>query len=160
MDFENKINLIDQIMKENSLTEDKYKTDHSSKLEEQKIKTPQNFENKKQDLNLDNKETIQNQSKEKDSILKRTKRPELNARSLISLTLPYIEYTKYDQDQVLNMIKSKNQKYWQYGWVLIPNVFDFIKEISQNKWILRDDGGECFSDLNLRVMNKLIFHKI
>jgi len=152
MDFRIKIDLSNQSIIDNSLLKDKKKkkSDKSSKVEDQEIKTPQISKKRKQVLKLDKKESIQIQQKEKDAAFLQTERPKLNASSILSLTLPYNENSKSDQAQKLNMITKKKPKHWEKRWVLIPNVFDFTKEIWLKKWVLVD-GGDDFSENNVRL---------
>jgi hypothetical protein len=75
-------------------------------------------------------------------------RPKVNANSIISLTLPNNDNLKGDQAQKLSMITKKKPRHWEKRWVLIPNVFEFTKEIWLKKWVLVD-GGEDIVDNNV-----------
>ena len=75
-------------------------------------------------------------------------KPKLNSNSIISLTLPNNENFKGDQSQKLNMIMNKKPRHWEKRWVLVPNVFEFTKEIWLKKWVLVD-GEDDISDNNV-----------
>jgi exonuclease VII small subunit len=78
-----------------------------------------------------------------------TEKPKINSNSIISLTLPNNENSKGDQAQKLSMITKKKPRHWEKRWVLIPNVFEFTKEIWLKKWVLVDEG-EDISENNVR----------
>jgi hypothetical protein len=75
----------------------------------------------------------------------------LNTNSLISLTLPNLDNLKGDQAQKLSMIVKKKPRHWERRWVLIPNVFEFSKEIWLKRWVLVD-GDEDIVDNDVRVL--------
>jgi hypothetical protein len=81
--------------------------------------------------------------------LEETEKPKINSNSIISLTLPNNENSKGDQAQKLSMITKKKPRHWEKRWVLIPNVFEFTKEIWLKKWVLVDEG-EDISENNVR----------
>jgi hypothetical protein len=70
----------------------------------------------------------------------------LNQNSLISLTLPNIDSLKGDQAQKLSMIVKKKPRHWEKRWVLVPNVFEFTKEIWLKKWVLVDGGDDIIDN--------------
>lgn len=77
-----------------------------------------------------------------------TNKPKVNSSSIISLSLPTNENIKGDQSQKLNMINKKKPRHWDQRWVLVPNVFEFTKEIWLKKWVLVD-GGDDIVDNNV-----------
>jgi hypothetical protein len=62
--------------------------------------------------------------------------------------LPNNENSKNDQAQKLSLLAKKKPRHWEKRWVLIPNVFEFTKEIWVKKWVLVD-GGEDIVDNNV-----------
>ena len=77
-------------------------------------------------------------------------KPRINSNSIISLTLPNNENSKGDQAQKLSMITKKKPRHWEKRWVLIPNVFEFTKEIWLKKWVLVDED-EDISENNVNI---------
>jgi hypothetical protein len=83
-------------------------------------------------------------------------KPKINNNSILSLTLPNNENLKNDQAQKLNMLSNKKPRHWEKRWVLVPNVFEFTKEIWLKKWVLVD-GGEDIVDNNVNMIFLIIF---
>jgi hypothetical protein len=83
-------------------------------------------------------------------------KPKINNNSILSLTLPNNENLKNDQAQKLNMLANKKPRHWEKRWVLVPNVFEFTKEIWLKKWVLVD-GGEDIVDNNVSLLYFIIF---
>ena len=79
-----------------------------------------------------------------------TEKKKINSNSIISLTLlPNNEsVNKLDQVQKLSLITKKKPRHWEKRWVLVPNVFEFTKEIWIKKWVLVD-GGDDIVDNNV-----------
>ena len=79
-----------------------------------------------------------------------TEKRKINSNSIISLTLlPNNESAnKLDQVQKLSLITKKKPRHWEKRWVLVPNVFEFTKEIWIKKWVLVD-GGDDIVDNNV-----------
>jgi len=152
MDFRIKIDLSSQSIIGNQPPKDKKKkrSDKSRKLDDTEIKTPETIKKKKQVLKMDKREESTIQPKEP-VLPQQSERPKLNSSSILSLTLPYNENSKSDQAQKLNMITKKKPKHWEKRWVLIPNVFEFTKEIWLKKWVLVD-GGDDISDNTVRTL--------
>jgi hypothetical protein len=73
-----------------------------------------------------------------------TEKKKVNSNSIISLTLlPNNESAnKLDQVQKLSLITKKKPRHWEKRWVLVPNVFEFTKEIWIKKWVLVDGGDD------------------
>ena len=82
-----------------------------------------------------------------------TEKKKINSNSIISLTLmPNNESAnKLDQVQKLSLITKKKPRHWEKRWVLVPNVFEFTKEIWIKKWVLVD-GGEDIGDNNVMLV--------
>lgn len=152
MDFRIKIDLSSQSIIDNTPSKDKKKkrSDKSRRLDDSGIKTPETIKKKKQVLRMERKENTQIQPKEQ-VVPQQSEKPKLNSSSVLSLTLPYNENSKTDQVQKLSMITKKKPRHWEKRWVLIPNVFEFTKEIWLKKWVLVD-GGDDISD------NTVIFY--
>ena len=159
MDFRIKIDLSSQSIIENIPTNNKKKKrfDRSKKRGQGQIKSPEICKRRKQVLKMDKKENLPIQPKEipQQQIIEK---PKLNSCAILSLTLPYNENSKTDQAQKLSMITKKKPRHWEKRWVLIPNVFEFTKEIWLKKWVLVD-GGDDISDNNVSL-NKILLRKL
>lgn len=156
MDFRIKIDLSSQSIIGNPPAKDKKKkrSDKSRKLDDTGIKTPETIKKKKQVLKMDKREDSHTQPKEP-FLQQQSEKPKLNSSSVLSLTLPYNENSKTDQAQKLSMITKKKPRHWEKRWVLIPNVFEFTKEIWLKKWVLVD-GGDDISDNTVRILIQYI----
>lgn len=163
MDFKIKIDLSSQsIINE---TSERKKKKKSSKVD-RCVNSNKKIENKeiKRDVNKDiavnndsKKKNRQNGKKIKNKIKEvEIENPRLNLNSIISLTLPNNDNFKNDQAQKLSMITKKKPRHWEKRWVLIPNVFEFTKEIWLKKWVLVD-GGEDITDNNVILIFLLMF---
>lgn len=150
MDFRIKIDLSSQSIIDNTPSKDnkKKKSVKSKKQDDSGIKTPETIKKKKQILRLEKKENTPIQPKE-EGLPHQSEKPKLNSSSVLSLTLPYNENSKTDQAQKLSLITKKKPRHWEKRWVLIPNVFEFTKEIWLKKWVLVD-GGDDISDNTVR----------
>lgn len=159
MDFRIKIDLSSQSIIENSPSKEKSmkKSDKSKKAAEEEIKTPENSKKRKQVLKMEKKENVQtqNQTQPQKECQEKLK---FNSNSILSLTLPYNENSKSDQAQKLNLITKKKPRHWEKRWVLIPNVFEFTKEIWLKKWVLVD-GEDDISDNCVNLIFFLIKYK-
>lgn len=109
------------------------------------IKNPLTEENPKK--KIIHKKKIKKFRREPVNLIDKEK-PKINSNSIISLTLPNNENSKGDQAQKLGMLSKKKPRHWEKRWVLIPNVFEFTKEIWLKKWVLVD-GGEDITDNNV-----------
>ena len=107
------------------------------------------------------------ENSEKENSIKNTEENKQNPSSnLFSLSLN--NKNTYNQDLDINKSNSKENlsnsklqlppiniikksKHWEKRWVLVPNVFDFTKEIWLQKWCLIDDDLDI--DPNLETMN-------
>jgi hypothetical protein len=161
MDFKIKIDLLSQSIIEDTPKKEKQKkkkegtTEKSTKKnkkEESEKKDTQgaakNEEGKKKKKYLSKKKLKENKED--------TEKPKINSNSIISLTLPNNDNTKNDQAQKLNLLTKKKPRHWEKRWVLIPNVFEFTKEIWMKKWVLVDEGDE-FSENNVKYLYILEF---
>jgi hypothetical protein len=169
MDFKIKIDLSNQQIIDDPPMIEKKKKKKSEKIDKNSKKMPQEKEEKKEikeiskDLKSgDGKNPIKVEISKKKKNYKRMNRPireesanliekekpKINSNSIISLTLLNHENTKGDQAQKLGMLSKKKPRHWEKRWVLIPNVFEFTKEIWLKKWVLVD-GGEDISDNNV-----------
>jgi hypothetical protein len=153
MDFRIKIDLSNQSIINNTPSGEKKKKkfDRSKKLDNSEIKTPEISKKKKNILRMiktgkDQTDLKENFSQPQTPI--QIEKPRLNTSSLLSLSLPYNENSKTDQAQKLSLITKKKPKHWEKRWVLIPNVFEFTKEIWLKKWVLVD-GGDDISDTDV-----------
>ncbi len=158
MDFKIKIDLSSQlIINESPVKKKKKKDAKSEKNENSAIKT-ESKEVKVEEENKDCQTNPEIKKKKKYSNKKSVKKPKeeeiekprINSNSIISLTLPNNENAKGDQAQKLSMITKKKPRHWEKRWVLIPNVFEFTKEIWLKKWVLVD-GGEDITDNNVFI---------
>ena len=146
MDFRIKIDLSNKSIIHNEPSKDKKKkkSKRSRKLYNTEIKTPETIKKRKQVLRMIKKENTPTEPKEALQT-QQSEKPKLYSSSVLSLTLPYNENSKSDQAQKLSLITKKKARHWEKRWVLIPNVFEFTKEIWLKKWVLVD-GGEDISD--------------
>lgn len=151
MDFRIKIDLSSQSIIDNtpSKVKKKNRSVKSRRPDDSGIKSPETIKKRKQVLKMDKKENTQLQPKEAVPQLP-SEKPKLNSSSVLSLTLPYNENSKTDQAQKLSLITKKKPRHWEKRWVLIPNVFEFTKEIWLKKWVLVD-GGDDISDNTVRI---------
>jgi hypothetical protein len=85
-------------------------------------------------------------------------KPKINTNSIISLSLPINDNLKGDQAQKLSMITKKKPRHWERRWVLVPNVFEFTKEIWLKKWVLVD-GGDDIVDNNVRLIFFILLYR-
>jgi len=152
MDFRIKIDLSSQSIIENTPSKDKKKknSNKSKRLDDSGIKTPETIKKKKLILKMDKKENTPIQPKEQ-VIPELNEKPKLNASSVLSLNLPYNENSKTDQAQKLSFITKKKPRHWEKRWVLIPNVFEFTKEIWLKKWVLVDAGDDISDNTVIRI---------
>ena len=164
MDFKIKIDLSSQSIINETPTKDKKKKrkENGEKSEKSKKKSNNNNNNpESQDPPVKEDNPGREESKKKKKKLMSKSRlkesegekPKVNLNSVISLTLPNNDNSKGDQAQKLDMITKKKPRHWEKRWVLIPNVFEFTKEIWLKKWVLVD-GEEDVSDNNVRNNKK------
>jgi hypothetical protein len=177
MDFKIKIDLSNQQIINDLPPKEKKKKKNQENSEKNNKKLPLEKEEKKEYNNSDifketpkkggsgeNKNPITDENLKKKNFNKKKikklrvvpdntfdkEKPKINSNSIISLTLPNNENTKGDQAQKLGMLSKKKPRHWEKRWVLIPNVFEFTKEIWLKKWVLVD-GGEDISDSNVSL---------
>lgn len=96
----------------------------------------------------------QTPSKEQNNIVQTNNNPQINQNSLLSLSLPRNDNISNDNAQKLSFINTKKPRHWEKRWVLVPNVFEFTKEIWLKKWVLVDDGAaneDEFMDNNVNL---------
>jgi hypothetical protein len=156
MDFKIKIDLSNQsIITETPKKEkgDKKKkkdkstrTDIVERSEKSKKKVPETSEKIAVDISRKKKKYTKKSDKKQKEI--EPEKPKINLNSVISMTLPVNENQKGDQAQKLSMITKKKPRHWERRWVLVPNVFEFTKEIWLKKWVLVD-GGDDIVDSNV-----------
>lgn len=140
MDFRIKIDLSSQSIIENTPSKEikKKKGEILKKINDSDIKTPQTSKRRKQVKKRENSNTEP----------KEPEKQKLNPAAILSLSFPNNENIKTDQAQKISLINKKKPRHWEKRWVLIPNVFEFTKEIWLKKWVLVD-GGEDISDNNV-----------
>jgi hypothetical protein len=113
---------------------DKTPTDKSSKKKPERIteEMPKKKSNKK--------------VKKLESAPNTETKTKINTSGIISLSLPNNDNLKGDQAQKLNMITKKKPRHWEKRWVLVPNVFEFTKEIWLKKWVLVDGEDDIIDN--------------
>lgn len=151
MDFKIKIDLFDKDLAESTPTK---------QLSGKKRRHPDSESGKKRTvLKSNDKVDDKESSNKKKKIYRRNlssnkkvgeEKPKINSNSIISLTLPNNDNIKNDQAQKLSMLAKKKPRHWEKRWVLMPNVFEFTKEIWVKKWVLVD-GGEDIVDNNVKL---------
>ena len=151
MDFKIKIDLSNQSIINDTPIKTKDKKKKKEKTDQPKSKC-ENVDNKnKKEKNNDSekpKKKYNKKEKKENAITCSETKQKINSNSLISLSLPNNENLKGDQTQKLNMITKKKPRHWEKRWVLVPNVFEFTKEIWLKKWVLVD-GGDDIVDNNV-----------
>jgi hypothetical protein len=129
------------------------------KKEEDKVDQPINKEKKEEDKvgqpikKRSNKKAAPKQKENVESSVVK-----LNSNSMISLTLPNLDNLKGDQAQKLSMIVKKKPRHWEKRWVLVPNVFEFTKEIWLKKWVLVDGGEDIVENDVSLYLYRTIFN--
>jgi hypothetical protein len=165
MDFKIKIDLLSQSIINDTPVKDKKK----KKKDTENSKTKKTKKDKKYEIeNESNQEQIIEEKKKKkytkkpkESISEDNEKPKINTNSIISLTLPNVELSKTDGAQKLLNISKKKPRHWEQRWVLIPNVFEFTKEIWLKKWVLIDDNEEdTDNNVNFYLFFRIIFYSI
>lgn len=152
MEFKIKIDLSSQSIINESPAGNQKKKKRPSSSGEGKSKTHKKSKKEEVKIEINEKSQEQSDKKKKKSSGKKTKKveeekPRINSNSIISLTLPNNDSSKGDQAQKLSMLAKKKPRHWEKRWVLIPNVFEFTKEIWLKKWVLVD-GGDDITDNN------------
>ncbi len=142
MDFKIKIDLSSHQSIINDLATTK---DKKRKKEKSADKTPkEGTEKKKREINTEEKPKKKTKKKpiKTESVPNTETKAKINTSGIISLSLPNNDNLKGDQAQKLNMITKKKPRHWEKRWVLVPNVFEFTKEIWLKKWVLVDGGDD------------------
>lgn len=147
MDFKIKIDLSSQsIINETPQKEKKQIKRKKEKSETTEIKEKTIEKSRKREDHNEKRKYKKREKKVEKEVEK--EKPKINLSSIISLTLPHQDTSKGDQAQKLALINKKKPRHWERRWVLIPNVFEFTKEIWLKKWVLVD-GGEDIVDSNV-----------